>query len=95
MTKKPRSTRVHFYCDQYRVDKDMAMSVIDISEPDYCEYLFKVSTRFMCAAGTQFNKASSNLHASSPLEAARPALNLDAGHHTVQKQINCKVKSDF
>ena len=51
---QPRRTRVHFYCDQYRNEKDQAMSVIDISEPDYCEYLFKVSTRFMCAAGTQF-----------------------------------------
>ena len=51
---KPRTTRVHFYCDQYRNEIDRAMSVIDISEPDYCEYLFKVSTRFMCAAGTQF-----------------------------------------
>ena len=49
---KPRLTRVHFYCDQYRSEKDVAMNVIDISEPDYCEYLFKVSTRFMCAAGT-------------------------------------------
>ena len=95
VTQKPRSTRIHFYCDQYRVDKDLAMAVIDISEPDYCEYLFKVSTRFMCAAGTQFNKASSKLHSSTTAEVQRPALSLDAAAHTVQKQITCSVKTDF
>ena len=62
VSNKPRRTRIHFYCDQYRSEKDQAMSVIDISEPDYCEYLFKVSTKFMCAAGAQFKKASVKLH---------------------------------
>ena len=76
---KPRTTRVHFYCDQYRNEIDRAMSVIDISEPDYCEYLFKVSTRFMCAAGTQFSKASWRLHGSTAESAQRPVLDLDAG----------------
>ena len=75
---KPRMTKVHFYCDQYRSEKDQAMAVIDISEPDYCEYLYKVATRFMCAAGTQFKKASSKLHANAG-GSSRPVVELDAG----------------
>jgi len=67
--------------------------VLDISEPDYCEYLIKVSTRFMCAAGTQFRKASTRLH--SGTNEQRPALDLDVGPHTLQKRMNCKMKSDF
>ena len=50
------------------------MSVIDISEPDYCEYLFKVSTRFMCAAGTQFRKASVKLHMATSNRTPTPDL---------------------
>ena len=95
---KPRKTRVHFYCDQYRAEKDKAVSVLDISEPDYCEYLIKVSTRFMCAAGTQFRKASSRLHtggSNSFSDSFKPELDLDAGGHTVHKNMNCKIKSEF
>ena len=93
VTNKPRITRIHFYCDQYRLEKDQAVSVLDISEPDYCEYLFKVSTRFMCAAGTQFRKASTRLHSGNNEQ--RPVVDLDAGPHTLHKRINCKMKSDF
>lgn len=91
---KPRMTKVHFYCDQYRSEKDQAMAVIDISEPDYCEYLYKVATRFMCAAGTQFKKASSKLHANAG-GSSRPVVELDAGQHTVRKHLNCRMTSDF
>ena len=92
---QPRITRVHFYCDQYRSEKDQAMSFIDISEPDYCEYLFKISTRFMCAAGTQFRKASVKLHMAATNTPPRPELDLDIGIHTVKKHLNCEIKSDF
>ena len=71
------------------------MAVIDISEPDYCEYLFKVSTRFMCAAGTQFRKASTKLHASDSLTSERTALELDARDRTVRKHLDCRITSDF
>ena len=93
VSNKPRKTRVHFYCDQYRSEKDRAMSVIDISEPDYCEYFIKVSTKFMCAAGTQFKKASVMLHV-SPME-SRPALDLDISGHTKRKHMACTIKTDF
>ena len=71
------------------------MNVIDISEPAYCEYLFKVSTRFMCAAGTQFRKASVKLHMATTNAAPRPELDLDDGMHTVKKHLNCEINSDF
>ena len=95
VSNKPRQTRVHFYCDQYRNEKDSAMAVIDISEPDYCEYLFKVSTKFMCAAGTQFKKASVKLHTEDYAGQVKPDLDLDAGSKTVRKNLACTVKSDF
>ncbi len=71
------------------------MSVIDISEPDYCEYLFKVSTKFMCAAGTQFRKASVKLHMATTNMTPRPELDLDSGMHTVKKHMACQMNSDF
>ena len=70
------------------------MSVIDISEPDYCEYLFKVATRFMCAAGTQFLQASEKLHQATS-NVVRPSVELDGGAHTIRKHLNCFIKSDF
>jgi len=96
VTNKPRKTRIHFYCDQYRIDQDQALAVIDISEPDYCEYLIKVATKFMCAAGTQFKKASRNLHPDERTNLdARPAVDLDSGMKTVKKRLTCNIKSDF
>ena len=94
---QPRLTRVHFYCDQYRNEKDQAMAVIDISEPEYCEYLFKVATRFMCAAGTQFARASDKLHDNGSVggQQTRPALELDLLQHTIKKHLQCKVASEF
>ena len=92
VTNKPRRTRVHFYCDQYQEEKDQALTVLDISEPDYCEYLFKVSTKFMCAAGTQFKKASAKLHEENQ---QRPDLNLDATQHTKRQKLQCTIKSEF
>ena len=76
------------------------MAVIDISEPDYCEYLFKVSTRFMCAAGTQFRRASTKLHegtltAADVIAAERSAVELDAQDRTIHKHLDCRISSDF
>ena len=80
VTDKPRKTRVHFYCDQYQEERDTALSIIDISEPDYCEYLIKVSTKFMCAAGHQFKRASDKLNSGEK----KPQLDLDDAGHTKQ-----------
>jgi len=63
---KPRRTRVDFYCDTYAAggqvstvaDKGADFRVLDISEPDWCSYLFKVSTKYMCTGVAQLPKAS-------------------------------------
>jgi len=93
VTEKPRRTRVHFYCDQYQDEKDSALKMIDISEPDYCEYLIKVSTKFMCASGHQFKKASEKLISNE--DNVRPELDLDTDGHTKRQKLLCTVKSDF
>ena len=83
---------MHFYCDQYQDEKDKSLTLLDISEPDYCEYLFKVSTKFMCAAGTQFKKASAKLIADNQ---QRPEINLDGQGHTKNQKLDCSIKKDF
>ena len=59
--KKPRKTKVEFYCDAYATDKrekESDLKILDISEPDWCTYLFKVSTKYMCTGITQLPKSS-------------------------------------
>jgi hypothetical protein len=46
--KKPRRTQVDFYCDVFATEKGDLVKILDISEPDWCSYLFKVSTKYMC-----------------------------------------------
>ena len=57
---------IDFYCDTYAaggqistvVDKGSDFRILDISEPDWCSYLFKVSTKYMCTGVAQLPKAS-------------------------------------
>lgn len=60
--KQPRKTKVEFYCDAYATDKreeEIELKILDISEPSWCTYLFKVSTKYMCTGVAQLPKSSS------------------------------------
>ena len=55
----PRSTTVVYYCDQYGTSDEM--KIIDIMEPNYCEYHLKVTSKYMCAKLRTLPKASTRL----------------------------------
>lgn len=57
---EPRRTTVVYYCDQY--DTNDELKIIDIMEPDYCQYHIKISSKYMCAKLKTLPKASTRLY---------------------------------
>lgn len=42
---KPRKATVQYFCDTYH---SHPMKILEISEPDWCDYSLKVATKYLC-----------------------------------------------
>lgn len=54
--KRYRSTTLIYYCDQYGRSEDF--TILDVSEPDWCDYQIRISTKYMCAKLKSLPRAS-------------------------------------
>jgi hypothetical protein len=86
--------QVDFYCDNYH--QDDSIKILDISEPDWCSYLFKVSTKYMCTGIAHLPKASSRegALASSRKQRNEVALQLDKTDGfapVLKRKVRCRV----
>ena len=75
------------------------MRILDITEPDWCNYHFKVSTRYMCTGVNQLPKASTreaqNGMAKFRLQRRDVSHDLDMSEEQVpivERRVNCKVE---
>ena len=58
-TKKPRTSKITYFCDNYQ-SKD-ELKIIDIMEPSFCNYAIRVTTKYMCSKMKTLPKASTRL----------------------------------
>ena len=56
--KKSRSAKILLLCDP---DEQKEFVIAEGAETDFCEYLFKIKTRYMCPSGRRLRKASSHI----------------------------------
>ena len=56
--KKSRSAKILLVCDP---DDQKEFVITEGAETDFCEYLFKIKTRYMCPSGRRLRKASSHI----------------------------------
>ena len=68
------------------------MRIVDISEPQWCNYEIKVQTKYMCSAGMQMPKISSKFEAySGLLKDQAEDLAMDENKKTQRKMQDCKI----
>ena len=54
--KRHRRTTLLYYCDQYGKAEDFY--IVDVAEPDWCDYQIRIATKYMCTKLSSLPKAS-------------------------------------
>ena len=55
---KAREAKLLFYCDPNETEEYV---IVGGAETDYCEYMFKIKTRYLCPAGRRLARASTQI----------------------------------
>ena len=87
-TKKPRRTTVTFYCDQSNSEADLR--IIDISEPNYCEYQIKATTKYLCTKLKSLPRSTQGATSAEKSEEKRNLMS-ELKQQSLEKMTSCQL----